>query len=53
VTDGDGDSATAGFSIGIDGTGIFDDGVVGGVSLSSLSTLFSSKPVDALAALLA
>jgi hypothetical protein len=53
ATDGDGDSATAGFSIGIDGTGNFDDGVVGGVSLSSLSTLFSSKPVDALAALLA
>ena len=25
ATDGDGDFATAGFSIGIDGTGIFDD----------------------------
>jgi hypothetical protein len=28
VTDGDGDSAAAGFSIGIDGTGIFDDDTV-------------------------
>jgi hypothetical protein len=28
VVDGDGDSDTASFSIGIDGTGIFDDGVV-------------------------
>ena len=31
VTDFDGDSATAGFKIGIDGTGIFDDGSVLGV----------------------
>ena len=31
VTDGDGDSNTAGFSIGIDGTGIYDDGHVAGV----------------------
>ena len=28
VVDGDGDFSTAGFSIGIDGTGIFDDGIV-------------------------
>jgi hypothetical protein len=28
IADGDGDTATADFSIGIDGTGIFDDGVV-------------------------
>ena len=28
VVDGDGDSNTAGFSIGIDGTGIFDDDTV-------------------------
>jgi hypothetical protein len=55
VTDGDGDFATSGFSIGIDGTGPNDDGVVGGVVVSSLSMLFSSKPIeeDALAALLA
>jgi hypothetical protein len=38
VTDGDGDSNTAGFSIGIDGTGIFDDGLVGGVVVSGAST---------------
>jgi hypothetical protein len=31
ATDGDGDSATASFSIGIDGTGIYDDGQVAGV----------------------
>jgi hypothetical protein len=55
VTDGDGDSATSGFSIGIDGTGPFDDGAVGGVAISSLSSIFSSNPIDddALAALLA
>jgi hypothetical protein len=34
VTDGDGDSATDNFSIGIDGTGIYDDGQVGGVSVA-------------------
>jgi hypothetical protein len=53
ATDGDADFSTSGFSIGIDGTGIFDDGVVAGVSVSSLSSLFSSEPIDALAALLA
>jgi len=31
ATDGDGDFVTASFSIGIDGTGIFDDGLVSGV----------------------
>jgi hypothetical protein len=50
VTDGDGDFATSGFSIGIDGTGEFDDGAVGGVAVSSL---FSNEPIDALAELLA
>ena len=35
ATDGDTDSSTAGFSVGIDGTGIFDDGIVGGVSVNS------------------
>jgi len=54
VTDGDGDSATSGFSIGIDGTGPFNDDIVAGVTVSSLSSLFSSNSVDdALAALLA
>jgi hypothetical protein len=54
VTDGDGDFSTSGFSIGIDGTGPFNDDIVAGVTVSSLSTLFSSKPLDdALAALLA
>src|SRR5262249_37015816 len=37
ATDGDGDFDTASFSIGIDGTGIFDDGMVPGV-LTSAST---------------
>jgi hypothetical protein len=32
VTDGDGDFKTDAFSIGIDGTGIYDDGAVSGVS---------------------
>jgi hypothetical protein len=49
VTDGDGDFSTSGFSVGIDGTGIFDDGIVSGVTVSSL---FSSEPIDALAELL-
>ena len=53
ATDGDGDFATDNFSIGIDGTGIHDDGVVAGVTVSSLSSLFSSEPVDELDALLA
>jgi nucleoside-diphosphate-sugar epimerase len=33
VLDGDGDSGTSGFSVGIDGTGPFDDGLVSGVAL--------------------
>jgi hypothetical protein len=54
ATDGDADFATGGFSVGIDGTGIFDDGVVAGVSLSSLSSsLISSSLIDELEALLA
>jgi hypothetical protein len=43
VTDGDGDSSTAGFSIGVDGTGIYDDGVVGGVVVSGASTFSSAQ----------
>ena len=31
ATDGDGDFSTSSFSIGIDGTGIYDDGLVNGV----------------------
>jgi hypothetical protein len=55
VTDGDGDSSTAGFSIGIDGTGVNDDGIVAGVPVSAgiTSSLFSSEPIDELRALLA
>ena len=45
ATDGDGDTKTAGFSIGIDGTGTIDDGLVAGVVVSSASTLFSSDPI--------
>ena len=54
ITDGDGDSATASFSVGVDGTGVFDDGIVSGVVVSS--TLASSANLiespDGLAALL-
>jgi hypothetical protein len=42
VTDGDGDFSTAGFSIGIDGTGTFHDGIVSGVTPS---LLIASQPV--------
>ena len=52
ATDGDGDSATSGFSIGIDGTGPFDDGIVTGVATVS-SLLFGSEPMDELEELLA
>jgi hypothetical protein len=49
ITDGDGDTNTAGFSVGIDGTGSFDDGIVSGVSVSALTTtrtsVFSSMQV--------
>ncbi len=38
VTDGDGDSATSGFSVGIDGTGSFDDGSVAGVTATQTQT---------------
>lgn len=31
ATDGDGDNVSDSFSIGIDGTGVYDDGVVAGV----------------------
>jgi hypothetical protein len=41
ATDGDGDTATAGFSVGVDGTGIFDDGAVAGVALSAFVPLGS------------
>jgi len=55
VTDGDGDSNTSGFSIGIDGTGVNDDGIVAGVTVSPriASSLFSSQPIDELEELLA
>jgi len=54
VVDGDGDSATASFSIGIDGTGIYDDGQVGSVSLvNNISLLFSPSLIGDLDELLA
>ena len=55
VVDGDGDFNTSGFSIGIDGTGIFDDGIVtlSVVNNSAVASLFGTRPIDALAALLA
>ena len=53
VVDGDGDLSTAGFSIGIDGTGTFDDGIVTLSRSSSASALFGSEPIDELNALLA
>jgi hypothetical protein len=53
VVDGDGDSSTASFSIGIDGTGIYDDGVVTLAATNLASSLFGSDPVNDLDALLA
>ena len=31
VTDGDGDTATASWHVGVDGTGVYDNGIVSGV----------------------
>ncbi|MCJ7420202.1 hypothetical protein, partial [Sphingomicrobium astaxanthinifaciens] len=50
ATDGDLDSAIASWSVGIDGTGIFDDGVVAGIAAplvasSSSSMLASEQPL--------
>src|SRR5207244_292647 len=42
ATDGDGDFKTASFSIGIDGTGIYDDGQVAGVPLPQLASSIGS-----------
>ena len=55
ATDGDGDSSTAGFSIGIDGTGVNDDGLVAGVNAPAgiTASLFSTRPIDGHEALLA
>src|SRR5207248_7066432 len=59
VVDGDGDSSTASFSIGIDGTGPFHDGIVAGVTPSAVRSpagssiiVFGSIRSDDLLALL-
>jgi len=57
VTDGDGDSSTDNFSIGIDGTGPFHDGVVSGVQILTAipvsPSLFGATEIKDLDALLA
>src|SRR5262249_31581216 len=51
ATDGDGDFKTASFSIGIDGTGSFDDGQVPGVgSALTATSLGSAAATDSLTA---
>src|SRR5207244_192059 len=49
ITDADGDTASDSFSIGIDGTGTFDDNQVGGIVLSQLVAALSN-PLSAAAA---
>ncbi len=44
VTDGDGDSSTDAFVVGIDGTGPNDDGVVAGVDAVQTLTLIGVNP---------
>jgi hypothetical protein len=42
VTDGDDDWSSASFSVGVDGTGIFDDNAVSGVSVTQTTNLMST-----------
>ena len=43
ATDGDGDQSSSSFSIGVDGTGIYDDDAVGGVSALTFASILEAQ----------